>query len=69
MQIVPARHALDRLDPVAFRLDRKHQAGADQTAVDRHASGVTVARAAPLLAAGQIQLATQDVEQRELRLT
>ena len=58
MQIVPARHALDRLDLVAFCLDRKHQARADQTAVDRHAAGATVARAAPLLAAGQMQLVT-----------
>src|SRR6516165_10783428 len=68
MQIVPARHALDRLNLVAFRLDRKHQACADQTAVERHAAGATVARAATLLAAGQIELVTQDVEQRELRL-
>src|SRR5216683_6294205 len=68
MQIVPARHALDGLDLVASCLDRKHQARADQAAVDRHAAGATVARAAPLLAAGQMQLITQDVEQRELRL-
>src|SRR5262245_61752254 len=68
MQIVPARHALDRLDPVAFGLDRKHQARADQAAVDRHAARAAVARAAALLAASQIKLVTQDVEQRELRL-
>jgi hypothetical protein len=29
MQILPARHTLDRLDLVAFCLDRKHQARAD----------------------------------------
>src|SRR5215472_120540 len=69
MQVVPARHALDRLNLVAFRLDRKHQARADQAVVDRHAAGAAVARAAALLAAGQIELVTQDVEQRELRLT
>src|SRR5712691_8542399 len=69
MQIVPARHPLDGLDLVAFCLDRKHQARADQTAVDRHAAGATVARAAPLLAAGQIKLVPPGVEQRELRLT
>jgi methionine synthase II (cobalamin-independent) len=39
----------------------KHQARAHQTAVDRHAAGATVARTAPLLAAGQMQLVTQDV--------
>src|SRR5215470_15136471 len=43
MQIVPARHALDRLDRAAFGLDRKHQARADQAAVDRYAAGTTVA--------------------------
>src|SRR5215831_11059421 len=32
MQSVPARHALDGLDLVAFGLDRKHQARADQAA-------------------------------------
>jgi hypothetical protein len=59
MQIVATRHALNRLDLVAFSLNRKHQARADQTAVDRHAAGATVARAAPLLAAGQRQQSTQ----------
>src|SRR5262249_6518801 len=48
MQFMPARHALDRVNLVAFRLDRKHQARADQTAVERHAAGATVARAATL---------------------
>src|SRR5436190_18603669 len=68
MQKVPARHALDRLDRVSLGLDGEHQARADQTAVDGYAAGATVARAAPLLAAGQMQLVTQDVEQRKLRL-
>src|SRR5215467_3502237 len=69
MQIVPAPHTLDRLNFVAFGLDRQHQARADQTAVDRHAAGATVARAATLLASRQVKLVTQDVEQCELRLT
>ena len=62
------RHALDGLDLVTFGLDRKHQARADQAAVDGHAAGAAVARAASLLAAGETQFVAQHVEQRELRL-
>jgi hypothetical protein len=43
MQITPARHAFDRLDLVAFCLDRKHRARADQATVNSHAAGATVA--------------------------
>src|SRR5712671_5246149 len=43
MEIMAARHALDSLDRAAFGLDRKHQARADQAAVDGHAAGATVA--------------------------
>src|SRR6266536_3738493 len=35
MQLMSARNALDGLDRVAVRLDREHQARADQTPVDR----------------------------------
>src|SRR5262245_57551701 len=68
MQIVPARHAFDRLDRAAFGLHGEHQARADQAAIDRHAAGAAVARAASLLASGQIQLVAQHIEQGELRL-
>src|SRR6202030_4406722 len=34
MQIVPTRHALDRLDRVALGLDGEYEARADQTAVE-----------------------------------
>jgi hypothetical protein len=68
MQVLPARHALDGLDRAALRLHRKHQARADQAAVDGHAAGAAVARAASLLAAGEMELVAQRIEQRELRL-
>src|SRR5262249_55609104 len=68
MQIMTPGHALDRLDRAAFGLDRKHQARADQAAVNDHAAGAAIARAASLLAAGQMQIVAQHVEQGELRL-
>src|SRR5262245_40069516 len=68
MEIMAARHALDRLDGAAFGLDRKHQARADQAAVDGHAAGAAITRAASLLAAGQMQLVAQHIQQGELRL-
>src|SRR6516225_11395589 len=68
MEIMAARHALDRLDGAAFGLDRKHQARADQAAVDGHAAGAAITGAASLLAAGQMQLVAQHIQQGELRL-
>src|ERR1700722_5146228 len=68
MQVVAVRHALDGLDRVPFGLDGEHQARADEAAVDGDAAGAAVARAAPLLAAGEIELVAQHIEQRELRL-
>jgi len=68
MEIVALRQALDGLDRVPFGLDRKHQARADQATIDNYAAGAAVARTAPLLAAGQMELVTQHVQQSELRL-
>jgi hypothetical protein len=68
MQLVPARHTLDSLDRAAIGLHRKHQAGADQAAIDRHAAGATVAGAASLLAACQKELVAQHIQQCKLRL-
>src|SRR5262249_11170291 len=68
MQLAAVRHALDGLDLFTFGLDREHQAGADQASVDGDAAGAAIARAAPFLAAGHVQVVAQHVEQSELRL-
>jgi len=63
VQLVALGHALDGLDLDALRLGRKHQAGADQPAVDHDAAGAAVTRAAAFLAAGESEIVAQDIKQ------
>src|ERR1700688_582154 len=62
------RQAFDRLDRVTLGLDRKHQARADEAAVDDHAAGAAIAGAATFLAARQVELVAQRVQEGLLRL-
>ena len=68
MQLGALRHALDGLDRAALGLGAEHQAGADQAAVEQHAAGAAVAGRAAFLAAGQVELVAQHVEQGLLGL-
>jgi hypothetical protein len=65
---MPICQAFDRLDLVTVSLDRQYQARADQTTVERHAASAAVSRTAPLLAAGELELVSEHVEQSELRV-
>src|ERR1700730_2154 len=68
VQFVTLGDALDGLDLVAFRLGSEHQTGADDLAVEDDGAGAAIARAASFLAARQVELVTQHIEQGLLRL-
>src|SRR5947207_14573521 len=68
MQLLPARHALERADRFALGLHAQHQAGADEPPVDGDAAGAAIAGRAAFLGTGQPQLVAQDIEQRILCL-
>src|SRR5439155_16401013 len=67
VQLLALSQALDRLDRLALGLGAEHQARADEPPVDDDAAGAAIARAAAFLAAGEMQVVAQHVEQRLLR--
>src|SRR5216683_7548774 len=68
MQLVALGDALDGLDLVAFRLGPEHQTRANDLAVDDDGAGAAITRAASFLAARQVELVAQHIEQGLLRL-
>src|SRR5208282_280714 len=61
-------NALDSRDLAAIGLGAEHQARAHDVAVDDDRAGAAIARAAAFLAARQVELVAQYVEQGLLRL-
>src|SRR6266704_624680 len=59
--------ALDGRDPVAIRLHRIHQAGADRLAVKQDGTCAADAVLAANMRAGEMELLTQPVDQRRAR--
>jgi hypothetical protein len=68
MQPVALGDALDRCNFAAFGLGPQHQARTHDIAVAKDGAGAAVTRAAAFLAAGQVELIAQYVEQCLLRL-
>src|SRR5262245_57435811 len=56
-------HSLDGLDLLVLRLCDGSVAGARRPAIDQDGAGTTTALAAAVLAAGQVEVVTQDAEQ------
>src|SRR5262249_27825458 len=67
VQLVALGDALHRRDLAALGFGSEHQARADDLAVADYGAGAAIARAAAFLAARQVELVTQHVEQRLLR--
>ena len=58
------RDALDGEDVGAVMAQRERKAGIDPLAVDQDGAGAALAAVASLLGSGQIQLLTQEIEER-----
>src|SRR5215213_3664623 len=67
MQLRSIRHAFDRLNLVAFSIQTKHQARQNRTPVDEHRARATLAQLTSVLCSGEIQILTQNFQQRLVR--
>ncbi len=68
VELAAVDEALGRLDLLALCLQRQHGAGVDGFAVEHHGAGAAGAAVADALAAGDIEVVAQGVEQRDARL-
>ena len=68
MQLLRRAQTLDGGDGVAFVHHGERQAGRDAPAADDHGAGAALALVAALLAAGEMQVLAQRVEQRGPRV-
>ena len=60
--------AFDRHDLGAVRLNREERARLGATPIDQHGAGAALARVAPDVRAGQIEVLAQEVDQKQSRL-
>ena len=67
-QLAAAGQTLDRLDARAVGLDGEHHAALDEHAVDDHRAGAAVARVAADVAAGEVEVVADEVDQQLPRL-
>jgi hypothetical protein len=69
MQLVPARDAFDRDDVGAVVAERQSHARIDPSAVDQDRAGAALAAIASLLGSGEMETLTQEIEQRDARVS
>src|SRR5690242_5281612 len=67
MKLGPVGHALDRFHIATFGVEAKHQTGKNRTPVDEHGASAAFTELAAVLRAGEIQILTQNFEQRLVR--
>ena len=67
MQLSAVSHAFDRLHLTTFSIKTEHQARQDRTPVDEHGARTTLTQLAPVLSPGEIEIFTQNFEQRLVR--
>src|SRR5215212_3375898 len=67
MQLRSIRHAFDRLHFATFSIKTEHQARQNRTPVDEHRARATLAQLAPVLRPSEIQILTQNFQQRLVR--
>jgi hypothetical protein len=68
IQLAFLRESLDRLDGGAVGLDREHHAALEQHAVDDDGAGATVACVAAHVAARQVEVVAEEMDQQLARL-
>src|SRR5215471_714617 len=69
MDFLALRHAFDGRDLRAIMTHRQGEARIDPPTIDENGAGAALAAVASLLCSGQMQLLTQEVEQRHARIS
>src|SRR6185503_16169223 len=67
MKLGTVRHSLDRLYFTVFSVEAEHQARKNRSSVDEHRTRATLTELAAVFCAGEIQILTQNFEQRLVR--
>ena len=67
VQALFRQHPLDRLDATALGFEAEHEAGEHASSVNQHGAGTALAQLAAVFRAREIQVFTQDFEQRLVR--
>src|ERR1051325_4302917 len=67
MKLRSIRHPFDRLNLATFSIKTKHQARQDRTPIDEHRARATLAQLTAVLRPGEIQILTQNFQQRLMR--
>src|ERR1043166_5947440 len=67
MKLWSMSHALDRLDVTTFGVETKHQTRKNRAPVHEHSASAAFTQLATVLRAGEIQILTQNFEQRLVR--
>src|ERR1041384_2704853 len=67
MKLGPVSHSFDRFDVTIFRVEAKHQTGKNRTSIDEHRTRPTLTEFAAVFCTGEIQILTQNFEQRLVR--
>src|ERR671919_375789 len=67
MKLCSVRHSLNRLDLSTFSIETKHQTRKYRPSIDEYSTRATLAKLAAVFRAGEIQILTQNFEQRLVR--
>src|SRR5215213_11170581 len=67
MKLRPMGHAFNCFNVAAFSVETKHQARKNRTPIDEHGASPTLAKLAAVFRAGEIQILTQNFQQRLVR--
>ena len=67
MKLGSVGHSLDRFHFTTFRVETEHQTRKNRTPIDEHRTRAALAQFAAVLRAGEIQILTQNFEQRLVR--
>src|ERR1043165_9393276 len=67
MKLRTVGHSLDRFYIVTFSVETEHQAQQNRTPIDKHRARAALAQLTTVLRAGEIQILTQNCEQRLVR--
>src|ERR1700741_1143227 len=67
MELGAVSHSFDRLHFTTFSVETEHQARKNRTSIDQHRTRATLTQLATVFCAGEIQILTQNFEQRLVR--
>src|SRR6185369_14398510 len=67
MKLSAVSHSFNRLHLTTFRIETEHQARKNRTSIDEHRTRATLTELAAVFRTGEIQILTQNFEQRLVR--